>query len=234
MTGMTSPRLELELYSGPLELLTSLVQRKEIAAAALEIRAILLQILDHLTKEALLLEGADSIEHAGILLLLKSRALLPQLKEETDEEVIEKFNAEILDHLLHYCLYREKAEQLSLFEERGQESFTRPDIQITAPARPLGIEHVSIQEFGALFQQILRRAEANKEVIEDEEWTVKEKIQFLRTRLDKGMLTPLNCALNEQMGKLELIVTFLAILELMKLGELEIIKKDEQLFLSLG
>jgi segregation and condensation protein A len=231
---MTSPRLELEHYCGPLELLTSLIRRKEIAAAALEIRKILIQILEHLTKEEILHQGAESIEHAGLLLLLKSRALLPQIEEDEEETVICKFNAEILDHLLHYCLYREKAEQLSLFEERGVESFTRPEIAIDAPARPLGIEHLSLEQFSALFQQILRRAEANKEVIQDEEWTVKDKIRSLRMRMQKGDELPLNFALNEKMGKLELIVTFLAILEMMKLGELEIIKKDEQIFLRIG
>lgn len=231
---MTSPRLELDLYTGPLELLTSLVQRKEIAAAALEIRKILIQILEHLTKEEMMNQGAESIEHAGLLLLLKSRALLPQTEEVDEESVISKFNAEILDHLLHYCLYREKAEQLSLFEERGQESFTRPELPIEAPARPLGIEHLSLEQFSALFQQILRRAEANREVIQDEEWTVRDKILSLRTTLRKGEMMPLSFALNEQMGKLELIVTFLAILEMMKLGELEIIKKDEQIFLRTG
>lgn len=228
---MQSLHVELEQFSGPLDLLSALVQKREIDPQDVEIRKILLQIFQLLPKEEILEQGADTIGHAGLLLLLKSRALLPQTELNAQEEILEAFSPDILDKLLHYCQFREKAVQLSLFEERGMESFSRPEAIKTTPEKPLGIEHISLSEFAHLFQTLLSKANAERKVIHEEEWKVSDKISFVKEKIYTQKEYLLDYFFNQQMSRIEHIVMFLAILELMKLGTIYLIRKDGQNYL---
>lgn len=228
---MPLPQIAIDQFSGPLDLLSTLVQKKEIDPQDVEIRAILIQIFDLLQKEELLELGADSIGHAGLLLLLKSRALLPPKETENQEEILEAFNPDILDKLVHYCQMREKAVQLSLFEEKGPEGFHRPSTPPVIPEKPLGIEHISLEEFAHLFKTLLSKAKSDRHVIHEEEWRVSDKMGVIKEKLKGQKEHLLDYFFNWEMNRIELIVTFLAVLELMKNGIIFLIKRDGQHYL---
>ncbi len=229
---MPIPLLALEDFSGPIDLLTSLVQKKELEADSLQIRLILKQLFSDPSSFNPLAEGSDAISHASLLLLLKSRALLPNLDHDDEETILSKFDPETLEQLVHYCAIREKVEQLSFFEEKGLKSFTRPELPIEVPAKGLGIDHVSLDELAGLFRDLLKKAAQNKGTVHNEAWKVSDKIAFFRKwKAVKKELSIIE-TFSSLSSKLEIIVTFLAILELMKLGEINLIKQNEKILIQ--
>ena len=229
---MQELQVQLPEYSGQLEVLTALVQRKEIDVDALEIRAILLQLLDHLKKESDTANlPVESIGQTGLLILLKSRALLPQEKLASDEELIQLFDVNTLDQLLHYYQFKAAAQELSSFEDREPDSYARPFSAIEPPDRGSGIDHVSLEGFAQLFHEVLKKAKNATGKILEEEWKVSDKIRYLRTKLKETAEIEFSEIFYSELSKMELIVIFLAVLELMKLGELIFEQNAERTFL---
>lgn len=228
---MQDLQITLPEFSGPLEVLTTLVQRKEIEVDALEIRQILAQLIDQLQKDAdKLLLPIESIGFTGLLILLKSRALLPPEKGDTEEELIKIFDVNTLDQLLHYYQFKEAAQELSAFEEREPESFPRPLFSLEPQERPSGIEHLSLEGFATLFHEVLKKAKEIKGKITEEEWKVSDKIRALRFTFRESPELDFSTIFHSELSKMELIVIFLAVLELMKLGELIFEQNNERTY----
>lgn len=217
---MQELRVSLPEFSGPLEVLATLVQKKEIEVETLQLSSIISQILIHLSQESNSSQlPIESIGQTGLLILLKSRALLPQDKEEMDEELIKLFDVNTLDQLLHYYQFKEAAQELSTFEERETDSYPRPFFNVE-PQERSGIEHLSLEGFASLFQEVLKKAKTFKGKIAEEEWKVSDKIRDLRHLLKEAAEIEFSSLFHSELSKMELIVIFLAVLELMKLGEL--------------
>lgn len=229
---MQELQVKLPEYSGPLEVLTALVQRKEIDVDALEIRTILLQLLEHLQNKVDTAHlPVESIGQTGLLILLKSRALLPQEKGATDEELIQLFDVNTLDQLLHYYQFRAAAQELSTIEDREPDSYARPFSPFEPPERGSGIDHVSLEGFALLFHEVLKKAKNATGKILEEEWKVSDKIRWLRAKLKEAVEIEFSEIFHSELSKMELIVIFLAVLELMKLGELIFEQNAERTFL---
>lgn len=228
---MQDLQITLPEFSGPLEVLTTLVQRKEIEVDSLEIRQILAQLIAQLQQDAeKLMLPIESIGLTGLLILLKSRALLPPDPNDTEEELIKIFDVNTLDQLLHYYQFKEAAQELSAFEEREPDSYPRPLFPMEVQERPSGIEHLSLEGFASLFHEVLKKAKETKGKITEEEWKVSDKIRALRLMLKETPEWNFSTLFHSELSKMELIVIFLAVLELMKLGELIFEQNNERTF----
>lgn len=228
---MQDLQITLPEFSGPLEVLTTLVQRKEIEVDTLEIRQILAQLIAQLQHDAdKLMLPIESIGLTGLLILLKSRALLPPDPNDTEEELIKIFDVNTLDQLLHYYQFKEAAQELSAFEEREPDSFSRPILPLETQERPSGIEHLSLEGFASLFHEVLKKAKETKGKITEEEWKVSDKIRALRFTLKETPELDFSALFHSELSKMELIVIFLAVLELMKLGELIFEQNNERTY----
>lgn len=213
---MDSLVLKTPQFEGPLELLCTLVQKEEIPISELDLHSLIVQIKEILS---CLTEKAESIGFAGHLLLLKSRNLLPQ-EAATFEEEQEGLNLSLMENLVEYCRFKEAARTLAMREEHSFDTYTRYKFPQGEVKKPLGIDHLSLSDLASIFQQILTKAAKNHALIDKEEWQVADKMEWIRTRIEKRTpfesLFPLTCS------KLELIVIFLALLEMMKLGEIQV------------
>lgn len=217
--------VKLADFEGPIELAWALIQKNEINISDISLKELIEQIQSALVDKNCHLDlAAESIGHAGNLLWIKSRSLLPKTHVENDEDP-SVLQVALLEKLVEYCRFKDAAARLSLKEEKTKESFFRPFSISVDTKKSLGLDHVSLFELSSIFQTVIEKAIDIKGVIEEEEWTVGDKMKMLKKALTESGRIPLEDFFTIPYNKLEIIVFFLAILELMKLGELRIIKE---------
>lgn len=213
----------LDNFEGSLDFLICLIQREEIEIYDVPIQEIIQQFILQLNKsEESLEKGAEFIGTAAYLVWLKSKTLLPRNEQsEIEEEIVEDPHFEIIHHLIDYCRFKQAAKELSFRQEKQQACYFRG---IDAPEwkKPLGIDHVSLEELSQLFKEMMSKAAQITPQIQEENWRVSDKIRSIRLLLKENSTFPFVDLFSTQQSRPEMIVIFLAILELMKIGELAV------------
>jgi segregation and condensation protein A len=228
MNNMRTIALKLSQFEGPLELLCALVKKEELALSDIEISLIVAQIRQKLDMTLDLDLGAESISQIGNLLWMKSRSLLPEdASKNLVEDEIPELEISFLEQLVDYCRFKTAAQKLALFEEKASLSYIRQQRLPDSIKKPLGIEHLSLSDFASIFQKVIHTLRADKELIAEEEWRISDKMDFIRNQFKNQKKIPFELLFSLHYPKPELIVFFLAVLELMKLGEIRITKKIE-------
>ena len=217
--------VKLEIFEGPLDLLLHLIYKNEVDIFDIPISTITDQYLEYLEMmKAFNIDIAgDFLLMASTLMHIKSRMLLPELKDEDEEDP----RVEITRPLLEYMRFKEAAGELYDREILDRDVFTRR-------IPPYLEEHVEDGE-PQLDVSIFQLMEAFKRIIEErlpgvqlklklERWSVKEKaeniIEILR---DKGSIF-FRDLFDDNLNISEFIVTFLAILELTHSGLIRVIQ----------
>lgn len=221
----------LSNFQGPLDLLLYLVQKHELDIYDIPIHEITEQYLEAIQglDEQDVDGGAEFLSMAATLLLIKSRMLLPKHEQTEGEDEDPDPRFEIIHQLLDYVRFKQVAKELSTQEARQVGCFFRgvPDEEKQVSKR-MGIEHLQVQELEVAFLQVLERAKGRSGgLIDEEEWRVPDKLRELRQALRKHDCMPLNWWFHTQRSHGELIVIFLAMLELMKNGELQVHRNAE-------
>lgn len=229
----------LENFEGPLDLLWHLINRQEIDIYQVSILDITQQYLST-CKEffAGLDRGAEFIGLAASLIWFKSKALLPkheqQEEQNQEEELDPKF--EVIHQLLDYCRFKQAAKELSDREQQQGSFYSRGVDAVAEAKKNLGIAHLSLDDLAQLFQEILAKAAPRKGTIEEEEWNVGDKIRYLNQCLFKQKKLEFSKVFDPSMGRIELIVTFLALLEMMKSGDAHVVNdlKLKTIYIAAG
>jgi segregation and condensation protein A len=214
----------LSNFEGSLDFLLCLLQKEEMDIYDVPIQKLIEQFLSHhhADEEDLLDEGAEFIGGVSYLIWLKSKTLLPREEQTAEfEEKIEDPRFEIIHHLIDYCRFKQAAKQLNLRQEQQQGFYFR-GIEKPEWRKPLGIDHVSLEELSQLFQDMILRASQHPSPIQEENWRVSDKIQSIRLFLKEEGSLFLSNLLQPHQSRLEMIVIFLALLELIKSGELAV------------
>ncbi|MBI2095301.1 MAG: segregation/condensation protein A [Candidatus Omnitrophica bacterium] len=225
-------KIKLEIFEGPLDLLLHLIKEEELNIYDIPIMRITEQYLEYLNLMELLdLEVAgDFLVVAATLMQIKSRMLLPPDPEAAEEEEGDP-RAELVRRLLEYKTYKEVAGRLRGFEAERNRVFVRP-----ASAREnSGGKSDGAAVFGevSLFDLISALAkvignlpkEVFHQVVKDE-FTVAEKIHEIFHELVSRPMVRFSHFFRKAKNKAEAITTFLAILELVRLGEIMVIQPD--------
>lgn len=218
MYAIDEYRLTLEDFEGPIGLLLHLVQKNEVDIFALCLREVTHQYLKDLVA-ANIDEGAEFIGSAAALLLLKSRALLPK-QIDPEGAIVEELDPrfEIIHYLLDYCRFKAAAEELKHREEQQNGFHLRGMAEVVEAPKPVGAGALSLNELCALFQKILERAPSGQGIIQSEMWKVSDKIHYIKELLKNNHKIGFHTLFAPTLCRPELIVTFLAVLELMKQG----------------
>lgn len=217
----------LSNFEGPLDFLMCLIQKEEIEIYDVPIQELIYQFMLQLNNwEGKLEKGAEFISTAAYLVWLKSKTLLPKHEQDlTKEEPIEDPHFEIIYHLIDYCRFKQAAKELTLRQEK-QRSYYFREIAIPEQKKPLGIDHLSLNDLALIFKETINKIVQNKAKIQEENWRVYDKISIIRNMLQKDIAFPFtNLFLKQQLAP-EIITTFLAVLELMKIGELVVNRKQ--------
>jgi len=221
--------VKLPIFEGPLDLLLYLIRKEEIAICEIEIAIITEQYLGYLA----LLDSVDMevvgdfMVMAATLMELKSRALLPKPPvEETEEEEIDP-RADFISRLLEYRRYKDAAGALDEMAQQNRFVVPRSPVNGNGSAPEAGFVitgEVSAFHLWEAFQQVLSRA---KEQVPGEivrpRFTVAMKVAELQARLKRRPEGISFFSLfSEDVTKLEVIITFLALLELIRQGQVRI------------
>jgi segregation and condensation protein A len=241
-----SYKIKLEIFEGPLDLLLYLVKKEHLNIYDIPIAKVTEQYLQYLELMKLLdlnIAG-EFLVMAATLMQIKSKMLLPiDESAKAEEEQLEDPRAELVRRLLEYDKFKEIAQNLKEREINQQEVFKRPKLQdkdAVLDETPAYFE-ASIFDLITAFTQALNEVpkELFYEVIKDE-FTIEEKIhQILHLLLDLPSVL-LSELFKQAKNKLEIIVSFLSILELIRLkeiiarqrtlfGEIEIVRNKENI-----
>ena len=201
-------KFQLEQYEGPLDLLLDLIRKQQINIYDIPIALITKQYLDHITAMKMLnLDVAgEFLVMAATLIYIKSRMLLPAEPSE-DEEEGEDPRADLVRRLLEYKQFKEAAHAL---EGRGRQCANTKEED-----GPLDLTLLDLMD---ALQDVIQRtpAKALMELSADH-FTVKDRMNYILERLEEEEAIPFEMLFRPEEGRLVLIVTFLGLLELIRL-----------------
>ena len=217
--------VRLEMFEGPLDLLLHLINKNELDITNIPIALITEQYLEYikLMKILNLDVAGEYLLMASTLLHIKSKMLLPISSGEEDEEGVDP-RAELVRRLLEYQKYKEAAVELERRPMLDRDVFMRSaPVDTEEPPEEERVE-VSLFELLEAFRQLLGRAkpEAFHDVIL-ERVTVEQKLQEILSLLQKEKRSmAFHLLFPEQASRRVIVVTFLAILELVKMKRVRI------------
>jgi len=178
---------------------------------------------------SILYPGAKFIAGLAHLIYLKAQALVPAEEEKTEEEDFAELSLQKIEEYTHF---KEVAKSFSLKEREQADCFWRP--QAPPPAeeipRPFFVP-LDLEEFSRLFMQIWEQAKTRDICIYEEEWNVADALKIVRLQLIDHKRLSLPILFPLEYSKERLIVTFLAVLELLKNQEASLAKLDSEWYL---
>jgi segregation and condensation protein A len=224
-------KVKLEVFEGPLDLLLFLIKRDEIDIYDISIERITRQYLDYLQafKELNIDIAGEFIVMAANLIYLKSRSLLPadqQPPEEDAEEDDPRWG--LIRQLIEYKKFKEAAAQLHVRELEQESVFTRDGGVESLSEGPLRLGEVGIFQLINAFQNVIKRIEAREDLREifGEHFTVSDKIDVILQRLARDTQLRFSDLFSAIASRVEIVVTFLALLELIRLKQIRATQAD--------
>jgi segregation and condensation protein A len=230
--GMDSDyKVKLEIFEGPLDLLLYLVKRDEIDIYDISLERITRQYLEYLQafKELKIDVAGEFVAMAANLIYLKSRSLLPVDQQPPEEDADEQDPRwDLIRQLIEYKKFKEAAAELDLRALRQERIFAREGASAPAIDQPLRLGEVGIFQLINAFQNVIRRVEArqNFQEIFGEHFTVSDKIDMILQRVGNGELVRFSDLFGAIVSRVEIVVTFLALLELIRLRQVRAIQKN--------
>ncbi|WP_369602685.1 ScpA family protein [Hahella sp. SMD15-11] len=216
----------LTTFEGPLDLLLYLIRKQNMDILAVDVSAVTEQYMEYIrVMEAMRFElAAEYLVMAATLAEIKSRFLLPRRQEAEEEE--DDPRAELLRRLLEYERYKQAAEDLDALPRLERDVFAaqvaRPKVKREAP-RP----QVSLGELLDAMRDVLRRASLRgHHHVEREKLSTRERMSQILERLNHEQFVPFVALFRPEEGRLGVVVTFLALLELVKESVVELIQNE--------
>ncbi len=233
---------KLESFEGPLDLLVHLIEKNKIDIYDIPIVIITEQFLSYMeTMDKADLDKVSSfIVMAAMLLRIKSKMLLP--KEEVQQEEEADPRDELVERLLEYQMFKMLSSELKDRQLLAEQSFYKKknipkevgDFKEKPDLDKL-LENITLGRLKEVFEEVMKRSEEKLDPIrsqfgkiEKETISLSERMTELRQQLSIHSKLSFAFLLGQDITKPNIIVTFLAVLELMKLGSIHI--EQEKLF----
>jgi segregation and condensation protein A len=219
--SLNSFHFKLPVFEGPLDLLLHLIKEQKIDIYDIPIVEITGQYLIYieLLKDLNLEIAGEFLVMAATLIHIKSRMLLPPDEEES-EEAAEDPRAELVKRLLEYQAYKESSAHLRKREEVWKHVFRRPvpdKGEFEFDPEPALIE-ANVFDLLSAFKKLLETAPEQAFEITRETLTVSDRINYIVGCLEHEDGVRFEDLFQEGMTKMSLVVTFLALLEIVRLG----------------
>lgn len=238
---MAEYQVRLDIFEGPLDLLLYLVRKDEVELYDLSLELLTRQYLEYLGDGDLpdLDVAGDFIAMAAHLIYLKSRRLLPVDQQPPADDDAEDGDPrwELIRQLIEYKKFKEAAGRLQVAELASANLFPRlpadlpPDLLADEAAGAMALGDVGLLDLLNAFQRVLRRFAEEKKAPEErtifaENYTVADKIDAVRRLIAEAGGRPIafTALFEKAASRVELVVTFLALLELVRLKSLRIVQ----------
>jgi segregation and condensation protein A len=223
-------KVKLEIFEGPLDLLLYLIKKDEVDIYDISLERITQQYLEFMDAFKVLdLDVAgEFVVMAANLIYLKSRALLPAHVQPPDEEAEEEDPRwDLIRQLVEYKKFKDAAAQLSQREVEQSNLFARmAEAAEPAPERPLG--DVSVFDLINAFNKVLKRIAAKSEDLREifeENFTVSDKIDLIMKLMGSDVPLKFTELFASAASRTEIVVTFLALLELIRLKQIRCVQE---------
>lgn len=215
-------KVELDIFEGPLDLLLYLIRKDEIDIYNIPISRVTKQYLGYIEIMKMLdLDIAgEFLMMAATLMLIKSKTLLPpeERVEDENEDEIDDPRLDLVRQLLEYKKFKEVATELQILEGGHSKTFSRieDEIPLIEPSNKRLVD-VGIFDLLTAFSDVLKRGEIEEpKELEEDEVSVSDRIVMILQTLYEAEEAVFSRFFNNLSSRMEIAVTFLAMLELMK------------------
>ena len=234
--------IKLDAFEGPLDLLLHLIEVNKVDIYDIPIALITGQYMEVLRKMRFqdMEIMSEFIVMASTLLNIKSRMLLPRVSKEDEEEGDPR--QELVEQLLAYKICRHMSSELKyLYENAGQSVFRTENLpnEVAEHEEPTDYQALigdnTLLTLSRILEDMLKRQEDRVDPIrsrfgriEPDEIRLKEKTEYIRSYAMSHDRFRFEDIVDLKGGKLDVIVTFLCVLEMMKSGIISVIQTDDQ------
>ncbi|MBR2213175.1 MAG: segregation/condensation protein A [Eubacterium sp.] len=227
---------KLQVFEGPLDLLLHLIEKNKIDIYDIPIVEITDQYLEYVNqmpKEDLDM-ASEFLLMAATLIDIKSRMLLPKEVDEEGNEIDPR--AELVEKLIEYKMYKHAAQELRDMQVYAGKSLYKEETlpkEVRKYKQPVDLDKllkdVDLSKLNEIFQMVLKRqvdkidpVRSKFGTIEMEEVSLPEKMEYVQHTIKTKKKCSFRQLLENSSSKIEVVVSFLAILELIKVGEIEV------------
>lgn len=216
----------LETFEGPLDLLLYLIRKQNFEIVDVPIAEITKQYMEYveLMQDLHLELAAEYLVMAAMLAEIKSRMLLPKVVNEEGEEVDPR--AELVRRLQEYERFKKAAEDIDALPRVDRDNFP---VFVSAPdIKPIKLfAKVDLQQLLFALRDVFERAKLNaSHHIKPEVLSVRERMTIVLTRIKVKEFVYFGDCFDTSEGRMGVVVTFIAILELLRLGSIEIVQAE--------
>ena len=224
---MAEYKVKFEVFEGPLDLLLYLIKKEEVDIYQVNLTKLATQFIEYIEmmREFDLEIAGEFLVMASTLMYIKSRELLPvdqQVQVEGEEEGVDP-RWELIRQLVEYKKFKDAAAQLQAFEARQEKVFPRvPGKLEFEDDEPAPRPEVSIFDLLSAVSSVLKRFEKRdsaRDIFEDK-WTVSEKIEHIVRVINTRAPVKFSELFEAATSRSEIVCTFLALLELIRLKQL--------------
>ena len=215
----------LEAFEGPLDLLLYLIRRQNLNILEIDVAEISKQYMGYidLMKTIQLEVASDYLVMAAMLTEIKSRMLLPNRDEEVDEE---DPRAELIRRLQDYERFKAAADDLDQLPRLERDTHPAKIFSETSKPEP-GYVNVEMNDLIVALADVMARAEMfESHQIQFETLSTRERMSDVLERISNGEFVVFNQLFSIEEGKIGVVVTFLAIMELLKERLVDIVQNE--------
>jgi segregation and condensation protein A len=230
---MAEYKVKFEVFEGPLDLLLYLIKKEEVDIYEVNLTQLATQFIEYIEMMRMLdLEIAgEFLVMASTLMYIKSRELLPvdqQVVAEGEEEGDDP-RWELIRQLVEYKKFKDAAAQLQTLEIRQEQIYPRLPVKPEfGREEPSGKAQASLFDLLNAVNSILKRIverEDLRDIFEDK-WTVSEKIEDIMKEMSRSASLKFSALFAGATSRTEVVVTFLAMLELIRLRQIVAIQQS--------
>ncbi|MGM0588027.1 MAG: segregation and condensation protein A [Bacteroidota bacterium] len=230
-------RVELQNFEGPLDLLLFFIKRDELEIYDIPIAYITEQFLEfmHLMEELDLDLASEFIHMASMLMSIKAKMMLPRLEDDDEDDFISEEDPryELVQRLLEYKRYKEMAGKMEDIDEESRKSYYRGYLDNDeVDPQPTGeaLKDVTMFDLMAAYKKVLADIKRQNVVhrVEKVNTTVEEQTEYIFDTLHKRGRTSFKAICMELRNRTLVVVTFLAMLEMVKEHQIDLFIEDNE------
>jgi segregation and condensation protein A len=229
---MSEYKVKFEVFEGPLDLLLYLIKKQEVDIYEVNLTALATQFIEYIeVMRQLDLEIAgEFLVMASTLMYIKSRELLPvdQQVAVEEEDDGEDPRWELIRQLVEYKKFKDAAARLQELEIRQESVYRREapkPVFESEPQKPDVSIFDLVNAVSTILKRVAQREGESREIFEDK-WSVSEKIEMLVTRITQKSRVKFSELFEGATSRTEVVVTFLAMLELIRLKQIICVQPD--------
>ncbi|RTZ69271.1 MAG: chromosome segregation protein ScpA [Verrucomicrobia bacterium] len=227
-------RIQFKVFEGPMDLLLFLVKKQEVDICEVNLTGLATQFIEYveLMKQLDLDQAGEFIVMASTMMYIKSRELLPVSEQVGDDDDGDDGDPrwDLIRRLVEFKRFKDASDDLQRLEIEREKVYTRRPGSIPIDPLPMGnrLEASILDLVGAvneLLQRVAGREAAKGEIVEDR-WSISEKIVAIRERLGRVDQLKFSGLFDGVRSRGEVVATFLALLELIRLKQLMATQDD--------